>query len=64
MGEMNDTAGEQVDNIWSRLEQGLLSATGRSVGGQRKTWRKQKWWWNEKMKGGGKDKYLDGKEKV
>ena len=28
MGKMNDTAGEQVDNIWSRLEQGLLSASG------------------------------------
>ena len=40
---MNDAAGEQVDDIWSRLKQGLLSATKlqkRLVGGQRKAYKK------------------------
>ena len=40
---MNDTAGEQVDDIWSRLKQGLLSDTEKTCGGQRKTWIKQTW---------------------
>ena len=69
---MNDTAGEQVDDICSRLKQGLLSATEKTCGWIKKgIWRKQTWWWNEKVsknisekrrlwklwkKGGSKDK--------
>ena len=57
------------------MKQGLLSATEKSCGWTKKgIWRKQTWWWNEKVskdisekrrlwkswKGGGnKDKYLD-----
>ena len=79
-GEMNDTAGEQVDNIWSRLKQSLLSATEKTCGWTKKgIWRKQTWWWNEKVSkdisekrrlwklwkaGGSKDKYLDAKRKA
>ena len=29
---MNDTLGEQVDDIWSRLKQDLLSATEKTCG--------------------------------
>ena len=43
-GKMNDTFGEQVDNIWSRLKQGLLSATEKTCGWTKKgIWRKQTW---------------------
>ena len=73
---MNDTAGEQVDDIWSRLKQGLLSATKKTCElTQRKAYKKiyervskdisekrklQKLW-----KGGwSKDKYLDTKQKA
>ena len=49
-GEMNDTAGEQVDDIRSRLKQGLLFATKKTCGWTKKgIWRKQTWWWNEKI---------------
>ena len=41
-GKMNDTSGEQVNNIWSRLKQGLLSATERLVGGQRRAYGENK----------------------
>ena len=77
---MNDTAGEQVDDTCSRLKQGLLSATEKNCGWTKKSiWRKQTWWWNEKVSknisekrrlwnlwktGGSKDKYLDGKRKA
>ena len=38
---MNDTAGEQVDDIWSRLKQGLLSATKKTCElTQRKAYKK------------------------
>ena len=44
-GEMNDTSGEQEDNIWSRLKQGLLSATEKTCGWTKKgIWRKRMWW--------------------
>ena len=33
---MNDTAGEQVDDISSRLKQGLLSATKKTCGWTKK----------------------------
>ena len=47
---MNDTAGEQVDNIWLRLRQGLVSATKKTNGWTKKgIWRKQTWRWNEKV---------------
>ena len=47
---MNDTAGEQVDDIWSWLKQDLLSATEKTCGWTKKgIWRKQTWWWNEKF---------------
>ena len=78
--EMNDTSGEQVDDIWFRLKQGLLSATDNICGWTKKgIWRKQTWWWNEKVSkdisekrrlwmlwkaGGSKDKYLDAKQKA
>ena len=49
MGDMNDTEGELIDNIWSRLKQGLLSATEKTHEWTKKDiWRKQTWWWNEK----------------
>ena len=49
-GEMNDTSGEQVVDIWSRLKQGLLSATEKTCGWTKKgIWGKQTWWWNEKV---------------
>ena len=49
-GEMNDIVGEQVDDIWLRLKQGLLSATEKTCGWTKKgIWRKQTWWWNEKV---------------
>ena len=73
-------AGEQVDDIWSRLKQGLLSATEKTCGWTIKgRWRKQTWQWNEKVsknisdkgrlwklwrRGGSKDKYLDAKQKA
>ena len=79
-GEMNDTSGEQVDDIWSRLKQGLLSATEKTCGWTKKgVWRKQTQWWNEKFSkdisekrrlwklwktGGSKDEYLDAKRKA
>ena len=37
-GEMNDTSGEQVDDIWSRLKQGYSLLQRRLVGGQRKAY--------------------------
>ena len=41
---MNDTSGEQVDDIWLRLKQGLLSATEKTSGWPKKgIWRKQIW---------------------
>ena len=47
---MNDTAGEQVDNIWLKLRQGLVSATKKTYGWTKKgIWRKQTWQWNEKV---------------
>ena len=47
---MSDTAHEQVDDIWSRLKKGLPSATAKTCGWTKKViWRKQKWWWNEKV---------------
>ena len=77
---MNATSGEQVDDIWFRLKQGLLSATDNICGWTKKgIWRKQTWWWNEKVSkdisekrrlwmlwkaGGSKDKYLDAKQKA
>ena len=42
---MNGTAGKQVDDIWSRLKQGLLSATEKTCG-----WTKT---YGEKKGGGG-----------
>ena len=43
-GEINYMAGEQVDDIWSRLKQGLLSATEKTCGWTIKgRWRKQTW---------------------
>ena len=43
--EMNDVIAEQVDDIWSRLKQGLLSATEKTCGWTKKDiWRKQTWW--------------------
>ena len=79
-GEMNDISGEQVGNIWSRLKQGLFSATEKTCEWRKKgIWRKRKWWWNEKVSkdisekrklwklwkvGGSKDKYLDSKRKA
>ena len=78
--ETNDTSGNQVEDIWSRLKQGLLSATEKTCGWKKKgIWRKQKWWWNEKVSndisekrrlwklwkaGGSKEKYLDAKRKA
>ena len=32
MGEMNDTKGKQLDNIWSRLKQSLLCVTEKTCG--------------------------------
>ena len=77
---MNDTSDEQVDDIWSRLKQGLPSATEKTFGWTKNgIWRKQTWWWNEKISkdisekrrlrklwkaGGNKDKYLDAKWKA
>ena len=47
--EMNDNSGEQVDDIWSRLKQGLLSATEKTFGWTKKgIRRKQTWLWNER----------------
>ena len=79
-GEINYMAGKQVDDIWSRLKQGLLSATEKTCGWTKKgIWRKQMWWWNEKVsknisdkrrlwklwrRGGSKDIYLDAKQKA
>ena len=76
--EINDTSVEQVDNIWSRWKQGLLSATEKTCGWTKKAiWKKQTWWWNEKVSkyisekrklwkkaGESKDKYLDAKSKA
>ena len=40
---MNDTSGEQVDDIWLRLKQGLLSLLQRRLlGGQRKAFGESK----------------------
>ena len=63
-----------------RLKQGLLSATEKTCGWTKKgIWRKQTWWWNEKLRkditekrrlwmlwkaDGRKDKYLDAKWKA
>ena len=79
-GKMNDMAGEQVEHIWLRLKQGLLSAREKTCGWTKKgIRRKQTWWWNEKVSkdiskkrrlwklwkaGGSKDKYLDAKQKA
>ena len=79
-GAMNDTFGEQVGHIWSRLKQGLLSATEKTCRWTKKgIWRKQTWWWNEKVSkdisekrrlwklwkaGESKDRYLDAKRKA
>ena len=42
--EINDTSDEQVDDIWSRLKQGLLSATEKTCGWTKKDiWRKRTW---------------------
>ena len=73
------TPGEQ-DDIWLRLKQGLLSATEKTFERIKKgIWRKQTWWWNEKVSkdisemrrlwklwkaGGSKNKYVDAKWKV
>ena len=47
---MYDSSGEQVDNTWSKLKQGLLSATEKTYGWTKKDiWGKQMWWWNEKV---------------
>ena len=76
---MNGTAGKQVDDIWSRLKQGLLSATEKTCGWTKTYGEKKRWWWNETISkdiseerrlwklwkaGGSKDKYLDGKQKA
>ena len=77
---MSDTAGEQIDDIWSKLKRGLLSVTEKTCGWTKKRiWRKQTWWWNEKVSkdisekrrlrklwkaGGSKDKYSDAKRKA
>ena len=77
---MNDTTVEQADNIWSSLKQGLVSRTEKSCGWTKKgIWRKQTWWWNEKVRKyisekrwlwklwkvvECKDKYLDAKQKA
>ena len=73
------TPGEQ-DDIWLRLKQGLLSATEKTFERIKKgIWRKQTWWWNEKVSkdisemrrlwklwkaGGSKNKYVDAKWKA
>ena len=80
MGDMNDTEGELIDNIWSRFKQGLLSATEKTHEWTKKDiWRKQTWWWNEKANkdisetrrlqkfwkaSASNDKYLDAKWKA
>ena len=44
MGEMNDTSGQQVDDIWSILKQALLSATETTCMWTKKgIWRQQTW---------------------
>ena len=74
-GEMNDTAGEQAEDIWSGVKQGLLSE-----GGQRKAYEENKRGgrmkrsvrilsekrrlWKLWKAGGSKDKYLDAKRKA
>ena len=35
-GEINYTSGDRVDNIWTRLKQGLLSPTEKTCGWARK----------------------------
>ena len=51
IGEIYDTCGEQVDNIWVRLEYGWLSATAKNCG-----WTKDGIWKNEL--GGGMNRSL------
>ena len=48
--EINDTPGGQVDDVWSRLKQDLLSATEKTCRWTEKgIRRKQTWWRNEKV---------------
>ena len=44
-GKMNDMAGEQVEHIWLRLKQGLLSAREKTCGWTKKGIRRKQTWW-------------------
>ena len=44
-GKMNDMAGEQVEHIWLRLKQGLLSAWEKTCGWTKKGIRRKQTWW-------------------